>query len=116
MPKRSRDPIERARRKLAEAQLELHVAQERRITAIAQGEREIREVEERAARRTQKATERLEKRAGAVARAEAQLYTLSARIGRLRAERRARKTAKNVPVPDSLEVGQAGDGAPSDSQ
>lgn len=115
MPKRSRDPIEKARRALAEAQLELHVAQERRITAIAQGEREIREAEVRAARRTQKATERLEKRAGAVARAEAQLYTLSARIGRLRAERTARKTAKSVPAPDSPEADPSGDAAPSES-
>jgi hypothetical protein len=116
MPKRPRDPIEKARRKLAEAQVELHIAQERRLAAIAQGERETREVEERAARRTQKATERLEKRAGAVARAEAQLYTLSARIGRLRAERTARKTAKNVPAPDDLDVGGAGDAAPLEGQ
>jgi hypothetical protein len=84
MPKRSHDPIDNARRKLAEAQLELHLAQVRRTRAIAQGEREVREATERAARRELNVTKRVERRAGDVARAEARLYTLSEKVRRLR--------------------------------
>lgn len=116
MPKRSRDPLEKARRNLAEAQLELHLAQERRIAAIAQGEREVRAAQQRAARRTLKATERLEKRAGAVVRAEARLYTLSERIGRLRTDRSARKEAKTAPVSAVPEAKSPSNSRPRDGQ
>jgi hypothetical protein len=78
--------LEQARRRLAKAQLDLHFAQEQRISAMAQGERDVQEAQKRADRRSKKATERLEKRAGAVARAEAQLITLTDRLARIRAE------------------------------
>jgi hypothetical protein len=99
MAKRSKDPLEQARRKLAKAQLDLHFAQEQRLAAMAQGERELQEAQKRSDRRTKKATERLEKRAGAVARAEAQLITLTDRLARIRAE-----SATAVRATDSFAV------------
>jgi hypothetical protein len=99
MPKRPRDPVERARRDLADAQLELHLAQERRLVAITKGEHEVREAEERAARRERKATERVERRAGEVARAEARLYSVTEKVRRIQQERQevvaAQQTGKD---------------------
>jgi hypothetical protein len=71
------DPVEEARQRVAKAQLDLFVAQEKRANAIARGEQEIQAVQERAVRRERKATERVERRAGALSRAEAWLYTVS---------------------------------------
>jgi hypothetical protein len=87
MPKRPRDPVEHARHKLADAQLDLHLAQERRLVAISRGEREVRDAEARAARREQRATERVERRAGEVARAEARLYSVTEKLRRIQRER-----------------------------
>jgi hypothetical protein len=98
MPKRSHDPIDRARHKLVQAQLDLHLAQERRLIAITRGEHEVREAEERAARRERKATERVERRAGEVARAEARLYTVTEMLRRTQTERQAHG-AREVSVP-----------------
>jgi hypothetical protein len=71
------DPVEEARRRVAKAQLDLFVAQEKRANAIARGEQEIQDVQEKAVRRERKATERVERRAGALTRAEAWLFTVS---------------------------------------
>ncbi len=98
MAKRSKDPLEQARRNLAKAQIDLHFAQEHRMSAMAQGEREVQEVQKRADRRSRKATERLEKRAGAVARAEAQLITLTDRLARMRAKQ-AEASRETTPAP-----------------
>jgi hypothetical protein len=75
--KKTIDPVEEARQQVAKAQLELFVAQEKRANAIARGEQEIQAAQERATRRERKATERVERRAGALSRAEAWLYTVS---------------------------------------
>jgi hypothetical protein len=71
------DPVDEARQRVAKAQLELFVAQEKRANAIARGEQEIQEARDRAERRERKATERVERRAGALSRAEAYLYTVT---------------------------------------
>jgi hypothetical protein len=71
------DPIDEARQRVAKAQLDLFVAQEKRADAIARGEQEIKTAQEKAIRRERKATERVERRAGALSRAEAWLYTVS---------------------------------------
>jgi hypothetical protein len=71
------DPVEEARQAVAKAQLDLFVAQEKRADAIARGEQEIQAAQEKAVRRERKATERVERRAGALSRAEAWLYTVS---------------------------------------
>lgn len=68
---------EKARRDLAKAQLLLHSAQEKRAQAITRGERAVERARQRAARWLEKATERVERRAGATARAEARLIALS---------------------------------------
>ena len=62
---------------MAKAQLDLFVAQEKRADAIARGEGEIKSAQERAIRRERKATARVERRAGALSRAEAWLYTVT---------------------------------------
>jgi hypothetical protein len=99
MTKRPRDPIDRARLKLAQAHLELHLAQERRNQAIAQGEREIRDAQSRALERERKATERVERRAGNVARAEARLYTLNEKVRRVQMEEARRHHQQAEPIP-----------------
>lgn len=71
------DPVEEARQRVAKAQLELFLAQEKRADAIARGEQEIQTAREKAERWERKATERVERRAGALSRAEAWLYTAS---------------------------------------
>jgi hypothetical protein len=79
MPKQSgkKDRVEKAQRRLAKAQIELHAAQEKRAQAITRGEHEIEEARQRAAAWVARATERVEKRAGAVARAEARLAAVT---------------------------------------
>lgn len=73
--------LDKAQQKFAKAQLELHVAQEKRAHAITQGEHEIERARHRAAARETKATTRLEKRAAAVARAEAAVLALTEKKG-----------------------------------
>jgi hypothetical protein len=75
--KKKANTLEKAEQRLAEAQLELHVAQEKRAQAITRGEHEIERVRQRAAARETKATTRVEKRAAAVARAESAIATLT---------------------------------------
>jgi hypothetical protein len=78
MPKGSKkvDATERARRKLAAALLDLRDAQDNRTAAILRGEEEVRAAQERAELRSRKATERVERKAAAVARAEREVRAL----------------------------------------
>jgi hypothetical protein len=75
-----KDPIERARRKLARAQLKFNAAQERHAEARIRGKQEIERARLRAAKWQSKAAERVERRAERVARAEAQLLALTAHV------------------------------------
>jgi len=78
--RKTREDIEeRARRKLAKAQAEFQVAQERRTLSRTKGEHMVERARERAARQLTKATKRVERRAGIVARAEARLMALQRR-------------------------------------
>jgi hypothetical protein len=73
------------------------------------GEREVQEAQKRADRRSRKATERLEKRAGAVARAEAQLITLTDRLARMRAKQvEASRETRVTPAAGSSEQPDGG--------
>jgi hypothetical protein len=76
----SKDPIERARRKLARAQLRFNAAQERHAEARVRGKQEIERARLQAAKWQAKAAERVERRAERVARAEAQLLSLTAHV------------------------------------
>lgn len=69
---------DRARRRLARAQLDLHAAQEKRAQAITRAESEVEQAKQRGNKWIAKATERVERRAGALARAEARLLSVSA--------------------------------------
>jgi hypothetical protein len=73
------DPVDRARRKLAKAQMAYAIAQSKRSEAILQGERELREAQERAARRELQATKLVERRASDVSQAEIEVRALEQR-------------------------------------
>lgn len=102
--------LARAQQKLARAQLALHVAQEKRAQAITRGEHEIERVRQHAAAREQKATTRVEKRAAGVARAEADLFTLTTKQGSSRRngvskpEAVGSATDSRVTIPARIEV------------
>jgi len=72
---KGKDAVEKARRRLAKAQLKLHGAQEKRSQVMASGERDVEAARERAAASLARATERVEQRSGDVAQAEAKLLT-----------------------------------------
>ncbi|MGI8824976.1 MAG: hypothetical protein ACR2JC_04890 [Chloroflexota bacterium] len=72
-----KDPEEKARRKLADAQLKLHVAEDRHMQAREEGKQEIEQARMRAARRLTKAGEEVEKRREQVSRAEGRLIVLT---------------------------------------
>lgn len=74
----AKDPLERARQKLAKAQLKLHVAEEEHSQVRERGKQEVERARLRAARWLAKASKRIEQRAGAVVRAEARILSLSA--------------------------------------
>lgn len=74
-----KDAVQKAQRRLDRALLDLHAAQEKRTEAIRQGEQDVKDAQERAARRLQKATERVERRAGAVSAARERLRALDER-------------------------------------
>jgi hypothetical protein len=76
----SKDPVEKARRKLARAQLRFNAAQERHAEARIRGKQEIERARLRAAKWQSKAAERVERRAEGVARAEAHLLSLTAHV------------------------------------
>jgi hypothetical protein len=71
------DPEDEARRKLAKAQLKLHVAEEEHAQTRERGKQEVEKARLRAGKRLAKAAQRVERRAQAVARAEARLLSLS---------------------------------------
>ena len=76
---RGKDPVDIARRKLADAQAKLHSAQARRGQVANQGEQEVERARQAAAARVDKATTEVERRAAKVARLEAKLITLQSR-------------------------------------
>src|SRR5438309_4734564 len=73
-----KDREDKARRRLVKAQLDLHTAQEKRAHAIARAEHELERAKQRGNKWVAKATERVERRAGAMARAEANLLSTTA--------------------------------------
>lgn len=73
-----RDPEERARRKLAKAQLDLQVAEEKHMQARARGKQEIEKARLRAQRWQAKASQRVEARAGVLTKAEDRLLSFTA--------------------------------------
>jgi hypothetical protein len=72
------DDVALARRKLARAQLKLHVAEEEQLQVRAKGKQEVEGARLRAARWQAKAAERVEKRAASVTRSEARLQSMLA--------------------------------------
>jgi hypothetical protein len=73
-----KDREDKARRRLVKAQLGLHAAQEERAHAIAKAEHELERAKQRGNKWVTAATERVERRAGAMARAEAHLLAITA--------------------------------------
>ena len=63
----------KAKRKLAKAQLDLHIAQEKLVQARARGKQEVEQARLRAARWSTRAAQEVERSAEAVVRAEARL-------------------------------------------
>lgn len=72
-----KDREDKARRRLVKAQLDLHTAQEKRAHAITRAEHELERAKQRGAKWVANATERVERRAGAMAQAEAHLLTIT---------------------------------------
>src|SRR5947209_11120530 len=72
-----KDREDRARRRLVKAQLDLHMAQEKRAHAIARAEHELERAKQRGNKWVANATERVERRAGAMAQAEAHLLAVT---------------------------------------
>lgn len=73
-----KDREDKARRRLVKAQLGLHAAQEKRAHAITRAEQEVERAKQRGTNWVASATERVERRAGAMARAEAHLLAITA--------------------------------------
>jgi tRNA U34 5-carboxymethylaminomethyl modifying enzyme MnmG/GidA len=73
-----KDREDKARRRLVRAQLGLHAAQEKRAHAITRAEQEIEQARQRGSKWVAAATERVERRSGAMARAEAHLLAMTA--------------------------------------
>jgi hypothetical protein len=71
-----KDPIEKARRKLTKAQMELSVAEEEYAQARVRGKQEIEQARLRAAKWLTKTGKRVDRRAAAVAKAEDRLAAL----------------------------------------
>jgi hypothetical protein len=72
-----KDPIELARKKLADAQLALSVAENKHAQAREQGKQEVEKARLRAARWLAKTSAKVEKRSAGVIRAEARLIALT---------------------------------------
>ena len=73
-----KDREDKARRRLVKAQLGLHSAQEKRALAISRAEHEVEQAKLRGNKWVAAATERVERRAGAMAQAEAHLLAVTA--------------------------------------
>jgi hypothetical protein len=72
------DPVEKAQVRLAKAQLRFQVAEEKHAQARERGKQEIEKARLKQAKWLARATQRLERRAEAVARAEGRLLSLTA--------------------------------------
>lgn len=72
-------PLEKARRKVARAQLKLHVAQEEAAQARESGKQEIEQARLRAAKMLAKAAERVERRSQKLVSAEERLRSVIAK-------------------------------------
>ena len=72
-----KDREDKARHRLVKAQLDLHTAQEKRAQAMSRAEAELDRARRRGNRWVTKATERVERRSGAMAQAEARLLALT---------------------------------------
>ena len=71
-----RDPVERARRKLAEAQSALQTARDERTRVKLKGEQAVERARRRSAQHLNKATRRVEQRSSDVDRAQRELAIL----------------------------------------
>lgn len=89
-----KDREDKARRRLVKAQLDLHMAQEKRADAISRAERELERAKQRGSKWVANATERVERRAGAMAQAEAHLLAITA-------PKRYERTPMQSTVPDT---------------
>lgn len=69
------DPVEKARSKLAKAQLKLHAAEAKHAQAMERGKQEVERARLRASEWEAKARERVERRANVLARLEARLIS-----------------------------------------
>ena len=77
---RSKEPEDeegKARRKLQKATLKLEVAQAKQTQARRKGKQEVEQAKLRAAAREAKASQRVERRAAAVTRAQARLHAIT---------------------------------------
>jgi hypothetical protein len=72
-----KDPSDRARRKLAKAQMELSVAEEEHAQARVRGKQEVEQARLRAAKWLTKTGKRVDRRVAVVAKAEDRLATLA---------------------------------------
>jgi len=72
------DPVEKARGKLAKAQLKLHAAEAKHAQAMERGKQEVERARLRAAEWEAKARERVERRANAVVRLETRMISAEA--------------------------------------
>jgi hypothetical protein len=79
----SRDPESKMRRKLEKAQATLRRSQEKRLLVAAKGEEEVEKASRRAASRLNKATLRVEQKAGEVTRIESRLHALKSKLAQL---------------------------------
>ncbi len=75
---KGKSQADKARKRLTKAQLDLHVAQEKRARAVARAQAEVESARLRGAVWVERATERVERRAGDLARAEARLLSATA--------------------------------------
>jgi hypothetical protein len=94
-----KDPIEKARRKLTKAQMELSVAEEEYAQARVRGKQEIEQARLRAAKWLTKTGKRVDRRAGTVAKAEARLATMISGEDQAPPARAEPEAAADVPAP-----------------
>jgi hypothetical protein len=69
----------KAKRRLAKAQLEFHIAQEKLVQARARGKQEVEQARLRAARWSTRAAQQVERAAESVSRAEERLFGIQSK-------------------------------------
>jgi Mg-chelatase subunit ChlI len=118
--KDGKDGEKRARRKLSKTQAQLQVAQDKRRLATLKGEREVEQARIRSARRLDRATRSVEKRAAAVARAESEVTVFTEAASRQPDSQASstsaegdQKEAGPAEPPDAQEAQSSGDGMPA---